>query len=486
MMRAIAGNRIALAVLSFIVVFAGAGCAHRTKPVVHAPVDSGQWQAAVAEIDITPPVGFRMAGYFDERLSTGTHDPLKAKAIVLQQCGRRVALVFCDLVGLSLHVTQPTRAQASRASGIPVTNIVITATHSHTGPLFDDVRRDDFHREAMSKYGNDPQEKIDYPAFLTAQLVRVIVQARTNLQPAELDAGIATQPGLPFNRRYWMKNGKVAFNPGQLNPNIVRPAGPVDSDVGILLVKNRKRAEPIGGLTVFAMHGDTTGGTEFSADYPYGLQQTLRKAFGSNYVSAFGAGTCGNINHIDVSKKEPYKGFDVAEKLGDRIGETVLADVPNLTPINQPALAVRSKTLMLPLQTVTPHKVAAARVILDRLRDTNIDFYAKVRAVKAVDLAQRGTNYPMEIQVFRLGSDTAIVCLPAEIFVEFGLAIKAASPFKQTMVIALANDRPCYVPTLKAFTEGGYEVINSRVKAGGGEIMEETAIKMLNDLKRDL
>src|SRR5215831_11853170 len=86
-----------------------------------------------AEIDITPPVGHRMAGYFDERLATGVHDPLKAKAIVLQQGQERIAMVFCDLVGVSLTVTTNARAQASQQTGIPVTNIVICATHSHTG-----------------------------------------------------------------------------------------------------------------------------------------------------------------------------------------------------------------------------------------------------------------------------------------------------------------------------------------------------------------
>jgi hypothetical protein len=281
-----------------------------------------------------------------------------------------------------------------------------------------------------------------------------------------------------------MKNGKVAFNPGQLNTNIVGPASPVDSDVSILLVKNVKRAEPVGGLTVFAMHADTTGGSEFSADYPYSIEQTLRKAFGSNYISAFGAGTCGNLNHIDVSTKGPIKGFDVAQGLGNRIGQTVLGEISLLKPIDKPALAIRDKTVMLPLQTVTPREIAEARVIMTRLRDTNMNFYAEVRAAKTIDLAQRGTNYPAEIQVFRLDDDTAIVCLPAEIFVEFGLAIKAASPFKQTLVISICNDRPAYVPTLKAFKEGSYEVANSRLQAGGGEAMVEAAVKMLNELKR--
>jgi neutral ceramidase len=485
-MRTILGNRIALAFLSIIIVLGITGCAHQPPSVAPKPAAASSWQAGLAEIDITPPVGYRMAGYFDDRLSTGIHDPLKAKAIVLQQGRRRVALVFCDLLGLSLNVSSAARAQASHATGIPVTNIVIAATHSHTGPLFDDVRRDDFHREAMAKYGRDPQETIDYPAFLTSQLVKVIVQAQANAQPAELEAGITLQPGLPFNRRYYMRNGTVAFNPGQLNTNIVAPAGPVDSDVGILLVKNKKRDELVGGLTVFAMHADTAGGTEYSADYPYYIQETLRKAFGNDYISAFGAGTCGDLNHVDVSKKGPLKGFDVTRELGDSIGQTVLAGLPQLTPLDKPALAVRSRTLVLPLQTATPRQIAEARVILDRLRDPRMNFYLKVRAVKTMDLAGLGKTLPMEIQVFRLDRDTAIVCLPAEIFVEFGLAIKQASPFKQTMVVSVCNQRPGYVPTLKAFKEGSYEVINSRLQAGGGEAMVEAAIQMLNDLKRGM
>jgi len=441
-------------------------------------------KAGMAEIDITPPIGHRMAGYFEERLATGVHDPLKAKAIILQQGGKQIALIFCDLVGLSLNVTTNARALASQKTGIPVSNIVIAATHSHTGPLFNDVRRNYFHNEAVTRFGKDPQEKIYYPAFLTEQLVKVIVEAQSKLQPAEVDEGITTQPGLPFNRRYRMKNGKIAFNPGQLNPNIVGPAGPVDSDVSILLVKDAKHKKPVGGLTVFAMHADTIGGTEFSADYPYFIQQTLRNVFGQNYISAFGAGTCGDLNQIDVSKKSEVKGFGVAEKLGTTIGETELHDISKLRPIDKPSLAVRSLTLTLPLQEVTPKELEDAKALMPQLNDTNMDFYAKVRAVKAVDLSERGKTWPMEVQVFRLDSETAIVCLPAELFVEFGLAIKKASPFKQTFVIALCNDRPCYIPTLKAFKEGSYEVTNSRLKPGSGETLVQTALNLLNDLKQ--
>ena len=121
-----------------------------------------------------------------------------------------------------------------------------------------------------------------------------------------------------------MKNGKVAFNPGQLNTNIVRPAGPTDTDVGILFARQPEAKHPFAGLTVFAMHSDTVGGSEYSADYAYYLQQMLRSAYSEDFISAFGAGTCGDLNHINVNKKETIKGFDVAERLEELLSARLL------------------------------------------------------------------------------------------------------------------------------------------------------------------
>src|SRR6476646_8604720 len=157
------------------------GC-NLTEPTASrtAPLKIG-----AAEIDITPPVGHRMAGYFDERLATGVHDPLKAKAIVMKQGEEKIALVFCDLVGVSLNVTTNARSQAADKTGIPVNHIVISASHSHTGPLFDDTRRHYFHEAALAQYGTDPKEKLYYTDFLTDRLVKVIGDAQKKLHPAE-------------------------------------------------------------------------------------------------------------------------------------------------------------------------------------------------------------------------------------------------------------------------------------------------------------
>src|SRR5688500_16715966 len=75
--------------------------------------NENELRAGIAEIDITPPVGHRMAGYFDERLATGIHDPLMAKAMVVQHGKEQIAFVFCDLVGVSLNVSKKARAAAS-------------------------------------------------------------------------------------------------------------------------------------------------------------------------------------------------------------------------------------------------------------------------------------------------------------------------------------------------------------------------------------
>jgi neutral ceramidase len=437
------------------------------------------WRAGVAETDITPPIGYRVAGYFYERISTGVHDPLKAKVVVLENGTNKAALVFCDLVEMTLPVSAPARQEASAKTGIPISNILICATHSHTGPLFNDLRRDVFHEAAMEKYGKDPTEPIDYPKWLATELVNVIVKANANLGPAQLKAGFAQQEGLAFNRRYFMKNGKVAWNPGLLNTNIVKPAGPTDPAVPIVWVESveASKTKPIGAITIFAMHADTTGGTEFSADYPFYLQEELRKTYGPDFISMFGAGTCGNINNINVSvdaakqKKTP--------ELGATLGKTVLAQAPKLEPIERPSLSVRSQKIVAPLQEVSPEQVAAARATLKKLSNGKLP----VEAFKIADLGRRGKTWPMEVQVFRLGSDTAIVGLPAEIFVEFGFAIKKASPFKNTFVISICNDRPNYIPTLEGFAQGAYEAINSRVQPGTGEKLVEVATKLLKELK---
>jgi len=436
-------------------------------------------RAGIAVVDITPPLGYRMSGYFNERLSTGVLNPLRAKAVVLKQRGESAAIIFCDIIGISQDVSSRARSQAAERTGIPAENILIAATHSHTGPLYFGGLRKHFHDTAVAEQGSDPCEKVDYPSQFVAKLVEVITQADAAARPVRIEAGLTQQQGLSFNRRFHMKDGTVRFNPGVLNPDIVRAAGPIDPDVGIVFLKETAKAAPLAAIVKFALHLDTVGGTLYAADYPYYIEQSLREKYGDKFVLLFGTGTCGDINHIDVTKKDRLK----TEFIGGALGDTVSAAAGDLKAVSAPALAVRSEVVQVPLQRYSPEDIAWARENVKKVGTPDLPFLDQVKAYKILSLELRGGDtIGLEVQVFRLSRDVAVVGLPGEVFVDLGLAIKQASPFATTLVIELCQDAPGYIPTEKAFAEGSYETVNSRIAPGGGEKMTQTAIRLLKEL----
>src|SRR5687767_8141333 len=96
----------------------------------------GELHIGVAEVDITPPIGFPMAGYYHQRLAEREIDRLTAKAIVFEAGQSKASLVVCDLIGIATYLAPEVRHRASNNTGIPLPNIVISATHAHTAPDF--------------------------------------------------------------------------------------------------------------------------------------------------------------------------------------------------------------------------------------------------------------------------------------------------------------------------------------------------------------
>lgn len=443
----------------------------------HASAQDGPLGVGLAEVDITPPIGYRMDGYFNERLSTGTKDPLNARALVFAQGTTRTVLVVADVIGLPRALTSEVRALASQQTGIPVAHIAVTATHTHTGPMFAGPRARLFSEQAAARLGADPLASMRYPETLRDRLVDVIVAANGRVSPAALEFVQAREDRLAFNRRFHMRDGTVRFNPGVANPDIVRAAGPTDPDLPFLLIT--KDGRPVGALTVFALHLDTVGGgTEYSADYAGHLERGLRREFGDAFISVFGLGTCGDINHIDVTGRRRWQ----ARLIGEQLAVDVLSARPRRA-VAAPSLAVASSVLTLPLRRVSAEAVASARARSDRVGTPALPLLEQVDIVATLDLASRGPTLDAEVQAMRLAPDVALVLLPGEVFADFGLAIKQASPFAHTLVIELSNDNPAYVPTEKAFAEGSYETVNSRIAPGGGERLVAEAIRLLQAVR---
>ena len=255
------------------------------------------------------------------------------------------------------------------------------------------------------------------------------------------------------------------------------------------------------------------GGTEFHPDYPHYLEQSLREEFQEAFISLFGTGPCGNLNHVDVKSDKRLTTRDIGEALGAAVRANLDARSEQ-----DAALGAMSRTVFWPMQDFTEEELAwardseayalyAERSFLQRRRALKILSLNAARENKGIAPGPTGTSrafhdmhqpaippgasgepwiLPVEVHAFRVSADTAIVTMPGELFVELGLDLKERSPFQHTFVIELANAHIAYVPTQEGFRHGDYEAVNSRLAPGGGEAMVDAAVDMLNALHHEV
>ena len=320
-----------------------------------------------------------------------------------------------------------------------------------------------------------------YPEVLRDKLVEVIAAAqRAAVAGRAWSSRADEEDRLSFNRRFHLKDGTVRFNPGVLNPEIVRPAGPIDPDLPFLLfTKDRK---PVGSLTVFALHADTVGGTAYSADYPGQLAAELRREFGDGFISVFGTGTCGDINHIDVSGRRRYN----ARLIGQQLAIDILSARSRLA--TGPARAGRGVHAICHCRcgTVSEEQAAhARRRTWPKSAPRTLPFLAQVETVTTLDLLHRGPTLDAEVQVIRLHRGRrhrpAARARCSSIWAWRSSAARRSSTRWSS---SSRNDNPAYIPTEQAFKEGSYETVNSRIAPGGGERLVEAAIQLLKE-RRD-
>jgi hypothetical protein len=436
----------------------------------------------VAAVDITPPLGIPMAGYYHARGADGVLDPLFSKALVLESEGTRVALVALDLIEVTRAITDAARAEITRVCGLPGGQVMIAATHAHTGPVL--VKPG---RRAADLGGQQPVTT-EYTAALPARIAESVRLALERLRPARLSVARGRCDDLTFNRRYILRDGTVGWNPGKLNPDIVRPAGPSDPEVGILYAEKPDAGGPAQALATyvnFAMHTDTTGGSKISADWPGALSRVLAGYHGADHLTLVGLGACGNLNHLDFAWRWPQGTGIEQHRIGTILGAAVFQAYKQLRPLPAAPLRVKSEIVELELPAISAGELAEARQIVANVKDDRGGNFMKlVRAHRALDVAAReGRTHRVEVQAIAWGRDLAWISLPGEVFVELGLAIKQRSPFPHTFVVELANENIGYIPDRRSYSEGNYEPESARCAAGSGEKLVDAAVKLLAELR---
>lgn len=456
---------------------------------VNGPLSAQELIAGMSEENITPPVGFPHY----RGISTGVHDSLYAKTLYLRQGQTEMAVVSCDLLWISREVSTRTRLKIASELGIPFAHVLISGTHSHTSPAYDEdilELNEHIRKETPS---TEITNGVEYQDWLCERIFLSVRKAQGSSKESVLLRNSVNVDSLSYNRRFIMADGRVKTNPGILNPEAIRTEGPIDPEFNILVVK-QESGDLSGGLFNFSNHCDTKGGTEFSADFPAFISQVLKDKLGNEFISLYGQGACGNLNHVNVRKKEQL----TSESIGVDLASNVLTNMPNLENLAGYSLKVASEIVYAPLQHFTEKELQWANQMHPSDLYGESEFFQLRRPMKIRSLARIRNNeaipptvpsgkwtLPLEVQVFQVNSDVAIVGLPGEVFVELGLAIKKGSPFKNTLIIELTNSHIAYVPTRDAFDRGGYETINSRLAPGGGEMMVESAIRLLKEIRKN-
>jgi hypothetical protein len=373
---------------------------------------------------------------------------LYARALVLSAGGQKVAIVTLDTLKYPVEHVVRARKQVEKTTGIPASNVIICASHTHYGPLW--------------SY---------YKDTLVTPIADAVAMAARDLTPCRLGTAKGKAEGVSECRRV-IKDGN-AWNRWQLAPAErdkypAEGAADPEFDVLALIGKDGKHKAVVYN---FACHTANTRDSVVSADYPGDVQQYVQKHLGYEVPMFFLTGACGDVNPIYSVRRELF---------GEKLGGEIIRCLGQLEPVAKPTLAIESREMQMPGREHPELKEA----------DIALKWPGQVEHYKKSfsDMKKREKpSYPFFFTGIRIGDDFAIVTNPDELFCEIGMSIKKRSPFKHTMVAEQTNGAHGYVPTAKAFAGGSYETWfgeHSYLTTRAGEIIEKESLGILKRLKR--
>lgn len=428
--------------------------------------------------DISPDGPAFLAGYpHVPRTSTGIHDPLFASALYLGGPETELLLIGLDILYISRGSTALCREAIRRKTGVPEAHILISASHTHSGPVTSDELA----------WLADPVVPPADPSYMEKfhrGIIEAAAAARETAVPSRLAVTSARAEGVGGNR--------------------IDPAGPFDPEVGLIAVRAEGDGRLLAVDLVYGMHPTVLheDSTLVSADFPHFARLEIGEAF-PGAVAVYHNGPCGNL-----SPRYHVQGQTLAEaeRLGRRLGGAVVRALGELGPGDfqaEPALAVcRGYADLVPN---TFPSVAEAESELRRARDRHGRLkrenapHGPVRTAECVvfgaemalaladaqasgEVARRQAEFGRaEVQACRVGG-AYLAALPGEAFVEYGLEIKRRAPGR-AFVIANANgELQGYIVTPEAAAAGGYEAAWALFRPESGARLVETAVGLMRDL----
>jgi hypothetical protein len=443
--------------------------------------DSG-FMVGMAEMNYTPEVGLNLVGNYrgDDYASRGIHDSLYARALVVKgENGMKAAILTVDICIINKETTNYMRDYIESETGIEKGNIMILATHTHSGP-----------ESGLSA----PRAK-EY----MLKAADAVILANERLAPSVVYVGRSTEDRISHNRRLKCKDGTTHMTWEGVDPDFVESSwGSKDPEVITFTVN--QEGKDIGSVVNFGCHVTTLTGSNwlYSADFPGYMVESVRKVKGEDYLPMFFNGPCGNVTQIDneIGFLDTYQ---EAQRIGYLLGVSALEAIKDQSPVEGGVVLVSQEFVPLKRITITDEQLAWAEEVMERVARDGMpplqqdgipdEMYAE-NWIKMHEIQDQVDS--IEVQVIRVG-DLAFVGLTGEPFNEFGIEIKAKSPCPNTIVMGLANDNTSYFPTEVSFTQGpegftpmitGYETTPGTTiyEIGSGEAIAAAAVMQLEEL----
>ena len=405
--------------------------------------------AGVARVDITPPLGIHMWGYFDRlKGAEGILDPLYARVLVLEAGDQKLAYVDLDL-GRTFGSASLDQLRAAVKKDTGISNVIVQATHTHAGPVI------------LDAYPSGP------PAWEMTALEKIeqaIHDASQHAVPVKLGVGYgATYIG--YNRRLINSDGTVTMlwsNSSQM------PTWPFDPTIAVLRI-DRMDGQPLAILVNYSTHPVTFGpdNLRFSADYPGVMCQVVEQAFGDKPLAFFVQGAPGDINVFDATT--PMKQDAIARRdwAGKTLGEAAARTARGIQTSSDPNSSIdfMEDSISFKLRW-NPEKFHQ-----ELLREINpIAFQTFAPSIQE--------TMQLPVTTALIDRKIAILGMPGEPFVEFQMNMRARCPVQHCFFLGYTNGYYGYFPTIKAAVQGGYgaQSATTWVQVGAGEQMENQGL----------
>jgi neutral ceramidase len=426
-------------------------------------MNASELKAGFAQVDITPPIGAIITGPMGPT-STGTDDPLKARAMVVQSGIRKLAIVGVDLVKFRRDFADKVIELVMQQTDISRDAVLICPSHNHSGPL-------------IPADGEKATANKAYIDTLPKLVSDSIVRADKALQPAHLSIGRSLILEGHINRRLISKSDGLVLNTWLTKlhdlkqvPQVLGSESVIDPELWLVRFDSPD-GKMLGSLVNFTCHPclhDRIKIHTWSADFPGVIADQLAQEFGPQAVCVFTQGASGNIQPPVTWTPDWKERSGVFAKAAVSAAKTAI-------PVEGPVVvdSVR-RDVDVPrcnAEAQLPEKIT-------RLGWRTESFEGARRTAAAMPSTMNVPVSAVHIGPFAMATNAG------ELFVEYGISVKKRSPFPHTILAELTNAAVGYEPSPLAFEHEGYETLAgvNFVSPDGIQKLVDTSVELLQEL----